>query len=407
MSVRRKLFGGIGDSAFSALGTFAVGAYAVRHLPDAGVALFSLTLTSWVIGAVFPRGLVLTPLEVRVNRESNGSLPPFQATFAAARSSLVAAALVAALGGLPLAREVPVASLALMSATAAAATVGTALLSHVRASLHIAGQHEAAGVTAFLSTAVTIGVLFAGSFAPRGPVDYALPFGALALGQLVGVPVWRWAQHRCGTVNPGVLPPLRERAFLLVPVLVTQVTIYLQGALVLQILGSSANAHLEGARVAASPVFVLANGLSWVLFPGLVRAIGAGANLGIPRKIAERMGILVASGLSYGLVLLLSGNLLSAALGRPVDALLAAARAAGFALEGAGNVHLSFFIALDSFRQPALLSIIAAGVSLLTTYALLSPWGVFAVPAGQAASAAVTAMVGLLLVSRHLRRRSA
>ncbi len=404
MAVPRSIISSLSDSALSALATFSAGAFAVRHLPDSGVALFSLCLTSWIIGAGFPRSLVMIPLEVNVNRSSQGALPALKSTLAASRSSLIVAATVAAAGGFPAFSVSPLVEFVLMTSTVAAAAVGTAVLTHLRAAMHIAGRHDQAAITTFLSTSVTIGTLVVGHFLPRGPWDYALPFGALAAGQLSGIPSWRRAKRHCMVIEPGPLPPLRERVFMLSQGVVSQLSIYLQTAMIVYVLGVAESAHLEGARVAASPVYLVANGLSWILFPGLVRAIGSGATEGVVFKLVQRMGVLIATGLTYSVALLIAGDYLSRVFGRTIDGLLAATRAAGFAAEGAANAELALFIAVDQYRQPAVLSAVGAGLSLAVTFALLTTWGAFAVPAGQAASAIFQAVTGVVLISGHLRR---
>ena len=405
MSVRGRIVSSLSDSAFSALATFSAGAFAVRHLPDPGVALFSLCLTSWIIGATFPRSLVLIPLEVQVNRSSHGALPALRSTVATARWTLALAAVVTACGGLPALAVTPVLGFVLMSTTAAAAAVGTAMLTHLRASMHIAGRHEQAGLTSFLSTSFTLCVLLIGHLLPRGPLDYALPFGALALGQLMGIPSWRRAKRKCSVIEAGPLPPLRDRAFMLTQGIIAQLSIYLQTTMIVQLLGVSESAHLEGARVAASPVFLLANSLSWILFPGLVRAIGSGATSTVVVKLSQRMGLLIATGLTYSAALLIAGGHVSTLFGRPIDSLLAATRAASFATEGAANAQLSFFVALDQYRRPAVLSAVGATLSLTTTFVFLGIWGIFAVPAGQAASTIFQMITGVTLIARSLKKR--
>lgn len=399
------ILGGLADSAFAALCTFAVGLVAIRSLPDAGVALFSLMLTGYIIGMILPRNIVLTHVELVANRSSEVFVPRLRTSLLFTVGPLIAAAFVAMGSGVPVWGHVSAPQYAAMALGAGVATVSGAVLAHVRATMHVVRLHVWAGVTSATNVVVTVTALLLGHAYLSGVALWGLPFGALALGQIVSLGWWRHVVSRVPARAVGPATPLRSRLLYLVPIGAAQLAIYAQSTLVVRLLGPSQSAHLESARVAASPVYILASGLGALLLPPLVRALATASVRRTLMGLARAMGAVTAAGLVYALALTGLGPLLGAVFGRVVDAPLAAARAAAFSIDGPTSMNLNMLIALDEFSRPAWVSVLSAIAGVVATLLLLPHLGLFSVPFGQALSAVIQVGVGLCITLRILRSR--
>lgn len=401
------ILGGLADSAFAALCTFAVGLVAIRSLPDAGVALFSLMLTGYIIGMILPRNIVLTHVELVANRSSELFVPRLRTSLMLTGTPLTVAALIAMASGAPVWGHVSPSHYAAMAVGAGIATVSGAILTHVRATMHVVRLHVWAGVTSATNVVVTLTVLLIGHACLSGAALWGLPFGALALGQIVSLGWWRYVVSRMPARAVGPATPLRSRLLYLVPIGAAQLAIYAQSTLVVRLLGPSQSAHLESARVAASPVYILASGLGALLLPPLVRALATASVRRTLVGLARAMGAVTTAGLVYALALTGLGPLLGVVFGRVVDAPLAAARAAAFSIDGPTSMNLNMLIALDEFARPAWVSVLSAIASVVATLLLLPHLGLFSVPLGQALSAVIQVGVGLYLTLQILRRQQA
>lgn len=405
MTRLRFIFGGLSDSAFAALSTFTVGLVAIRLLPDAGVALFSLMLTGYVIGMVLPRNIVLTHIELIANRSEELYVPRLRDSLLRARFPLAFAFAFAFVSGAPVWNHVTSGQYASMGLGAGVAALSGAMLAHIRATMHVVRLHEWAGLASLTQFIVTVGLILVGYKVLSGTGRWALPFGALAAGQIVAICLWRAVVRRRPVHPVGELTRLNSRMLYLVPVGAGQLAIYAQSGLVVSLMGPAAAASLESARVAASPVYILASGLGALLIPPLVRRLSKSSARATLVGLMRGMLIVAGAGLTYAATLTAMGTALSTVLGRHVDALLAGARAAAFSVEGPTTMNLGILIAIHEFIRPAWLSVVGAGISLSVTFLLISSWGLYSVPAGQLASAATQLVVGLLVTSQALDRR--
>lgn len=402
----RDVLGGLSDSAFSALSTFTVGLTVVRTMPDSGIALFSLMLTGYVIGMILPRNIVLTHIELSANRSSEVYLPSIRDSLSRAVIPFALAFMLPLVSGIPVWGHVTPNQYFAMALSAATATVTGAILTHMRASMHLVRLHEWAGITSLANFAVTLTVIVGGQQILPERAIWALPFSALACGQIVAMLFWRGAMTRVPVRNSLILTPLRSRLLYLVPIGAAQLMIYAQSTIVVRILGPTESAQLEGARVAASPVYILASGLGVLLVPPLVRGLAHSCTRQTLVGLARGIAIVTFAGLVYATSLVGLGPLVSAALGRDIDSLLASARAATFSVDGSTSMNLGILIALDEFARPAWLSVGCAILGVTITLLLVSSWGLFSVPAGHLVAATLQLAVSVLITRGALRLRT-
>lgn len=399
----RNLVGGLADAAFAALCTFSVGLTAVRMLPDAGVALFSLMLTGYIIGMILPRSLIFNHLEISANQSSEVFLPQLRHSIQRAALPLALAVIVALGSGVPVLRYVTPMQYTYMAMGAGVAVFTGALLAHVRAAMHLVGLHALAGGVSLANFCATITTIFVGRQIFGGDLRWALPFAAMVTGQCVGMLLWLFACRVVPVARAGSIAPLPSRILNLVPVTAGQLAIFVQSTLVVRWLGPAESAHLEGARVAASPVYILAAGLGALVVPPLVRHMSSAPVKATMWGLGRGMVTVGGAGLVYSAVLMALGPLLSLALGRQVDPLLAGARAGAFAVDGPATITYGMYIALKEFVRPAIVSMASAVLSIGVTVALLPLWGLYAVPSGQAVSALTQLLFGLLITGRGLQ----
>lgn len=401
----RSIFGGLSDSAFAALATFAVGLTAIRTLPDAGVALFSLMLTGYIIGMILPRNTVLTHIELQANTSEDVFVPLLRDSLRRAALPLLFAFGLALCAGVPVWTHVTPAQYLCMGLGAGLATATGAVLAHVRATMHIVRLHEWAGAASMINFAVTLVLIVVGQHLLFGTARWALPFGAMVGGQAVALLLWRGVVARIPARRVGELTALSSRLLYLVPVGSAQLAIYIQSTLVVRLLGPTASAELESARVAASPVYILASGLGALLVPPLVRQLARHSTRETMVGLVRGMLVVTGAGLAYAVTLTGVGPVISAVLGRHVDPLLAGARAFAFSIEGPTSLNLGILIALNEFLRPAWLSVLGAVASVGITTVSLHHWGLYSVPAGQLASAVIQVGMGLCITSWALKRR--
>lgn len=401
-ALARKLFGGLGDFAFASLCTFAVGLAAVRGLPNEGVALFSLLLTGYIVGMLLPRQLMLTHIEVSVNQDDAYVVPHLRDSIRRAAVPLALAATVAVSAGAPVWPHVTPAEYFAMAIGAGLSAVTGSLLAHVRALYHVVEAHEWAGISSMVNFIAVISTL-AIFWNVQGPAHYALPFGALAFGQIVALGMWPLVTRRRARGGRAEVAGLASRLLYLVPVSAGQLAIYAQSTLVVSLLGTAESAHLEGARVAASPVYIVASGLAAFLMPPLVRKLGKSPSRSILIGLLIGMAVVAATGFMYAIAVFVLGAHLSSIFGRSIDPALAGSRAGAFALEGSSTLPQGLFVVLQEFVRPALVSVGAALLSVAATFATISEFGVFAVPFGHAVSAVCLWLGGVYITTSGLK----
>lgn len=401
----RGILGGMSDSAFSALSTFTVGLAAVRMLPDSGVALFSLMLTGYVIGQILPRNLVLTHIELSANRSATVYLPSMRDSLLRAKVPLGIAFVLTVASGFPAAGHVTFRQYLAMALGAGAASLSGAILTHMRASMHLVKLHEWAGTAALVNFMSTVAILVGGHLVLPARAVWALPFGALAGGQIAAMLVWRAAAARVSVRHAPPLTVLGSRLLYLVPIGAAQLMIYTQSTIILSALGTSASAHLEGARVAASPIYVVASGLGVLVIPPLVRGLASRTPAQTLAGLTRGMAILIGCGVAYAAALVGFGPAVSAVLGREIDTLLASVRAVAFSVDGTISMNLGILIALDEFARPAWLSTGTAVLGVCVTLLLVPSLGLYSVPVGQLLAVTTQLAVGIVITRGALRRR--
>lgn len=395
---------GLADTMAASFSTFVAGLYAVRILPEEGLALFSLFMTGVITCMLIPQQLFLAPIRMAANLSPDREIPPaFQAVTSAKWAILFAMAAVCT-AGLPLAAEVSLIDYTQMAAGASLMCLTGAITSHMRGLLHIAGLHLHAAAMSLLSlsTSLTL-VMFLSISSITFHSPFGLPFIVLIVGYITSTLVWIKARRAAPEMPRPNLENLRTRFFYLAPELLTQIVGYLMLMLVAIVLGSSELALLEATRIAASPVFMIVGGLAVFMMPSIVRRLRADPRQTTLRRIASLHAAIVSIGAAYGAFLSVMGPLMNVILQRPTETALSVARATHFGFEGAANTLPSFAMALQRARFTFFINLVANGISILLLYPLLLLVHVFALPVAQLISALIR-IGGVYKLVRQIER---
>lgn len=415
MRFSRKLLGpllglgaGFGDSAAAALATFSVGAFAVRLLSSEGLALFSLFMTGLITCALLPQQLVFMPTRIRSNLSLTRQRPALRTDLRLAVPSSLAAAVLVLSFGLPLLGHVDVGQYLAMGITASAATILGAVQTHIRATMHVLNEHAAAACTSLLALGIVVTLLAVSEMAHFVPwVEYAFPFGSLAIGYGVSSLIWTLVARRHEKMTKHALPMLRERILYVGPDITVQLTWYCLSLLVVAVLGPVQLADLEAARVVAAPVFILASGLTSYALPSVIRAISSTTTRAAFKQGTirlKRLQAMVATCATvYGLLLLLAGPVLSSLFQRNVNPPLSASRALAFGVEGASNVINPMFVVAGRPGRGLAVIVGACVVSLAAAVPSLLLLGPYGLPVAQGLSSAARIVAGSSLLRKSMR----
>jgi O-antigen/teichoic acid export membrane protein len=298
---RRLLPAGLLDAGLASLASFVVGVYAARFLPASELGAYALFFTAFLLAAVVPAQLILTPAEIAAVGVARGERVGLlrQSWRLAGPSAVIAACLASAAACLG--ANVPARSLMALAITTAACSVVSPVQDHVRRTLHLAGFSWRAGLVSLVQLSAVVASLAV--FHEAGVPELWRPFGALALANAVSLSVgvilvWR-------EVHASSLPRYEARAlmgsgrWLLVLELATTAATFLSSVLIIRLANAEALGHAEAARIVAQPMFVLMVGLLAVLGPRSMEA-GAARDYQRARSIARPFTVLlVAAGLTY------------------------------------------------------------------------------------------------------------
>ncbi len=395
---------GLADSAASAATTLIIGISAIRILPSEGIALYSLLMTGFITSMLIPQQLIFFPVRIQVNLSELVTRPALIRDLWSARYALIMAMLSVMLFGLPMASSVGIAPYLLMSLTAAFASVTGSLQTHIRSSMHVLGHHKMAGacsITALVVTIVGLGFLSQVKLEPW--MQYAVPFGLLVTAYCLSAFCWAFAARR---TIPMLIQPferLRTRALYVAPDVIVQITWYGVSLLVVVVLGSSALTELEGARVAAAPVFILASGISSFAVPTLLRSISQNGFDKAYRQLAFVQALIAVGGLLYAVALATLGGLLSRVFQRPVDPVLSGTRAFASGVEGTSNTLTSAYVVTGKAGQGVLIVLGSCLLVLIMLVPLLLVAGIYAVPICQASGSAVRTLLGSAFLRRSAK----
>lgn len=276
MSLTRRLPAGIVDASFASLATFAIGLAAVNLLDDANRGVYAVFFTTFLMGTVLARNLVLTPAEVEaVAFPVEERIPLIARTLTLGIGPAfigAAAALLAALVAAPLTDASVIAPFTL---TTAIASVLSPLQDHVRRMLHIGARSWLAASVSIVQFTVTVVAILTMTWVD---VDLPwIPFGSLAIANLVSLS-FGWVLTRGAHRNPPADGQLRftdlarRGRWLVLQAAAPSVAGFVAAAVITRLASAEALGFAEAARVVSQPILVLATGLGAVLNPRAVEA---------------------------------------------------------------------------------------------------------------------------------------
>ncbi len=274
MSLRRSLPAGVFDAGGAALGTFAMGVYAVRYLTSDQLGIYALCFVAFTLAAIVPgRGWFL-PVEVwLLELPAAARLQGWRLTFRAGLPVALLAAPVALLAWLPLLGEAAGDVLAL-AATATAAAAISPVQDHVRRLMHLGMR---SWLAAAVSTVQVVAVVVALAVGLAGGVPHVwVPFGALAFANVVsttfGLVLGQRAGSRPAEPSYALARAARSGTWLVLVALLPVGTTFLTSAIVVFLDSSATLGLAEAARIAANPYLVFATGLAGVISPRMIAA---------------------------------------------------------------------------------------------------------------------------------------
>ena len=301
MRLRHALPAGLLDAGFASLARLAIGIYAARALTVSDLGAYALFFSAFVFASVVPMQFVLVPAELAtLPAAQRARLALLRQSWRIGGPTAAATALVASLAA-ALSAEAPTDVLWPLACTMAACATLAPLQEHVRRVLHMAGLswHAAAVSIVQVAGVVVALALLAGAGTPA----VWRPFGALTVATAVSL--------GAGLLLSGRRPPpvtlpryevaelMRSGRWLLATEAITAGATFLASVIVTRLDTPEALGYAEAARMVGQPLFVLAVGLSAVLFPRALEA-GAGRDRAAARHVARPYTLLLAAvGLVY------------------------------------------------------------------------------------------------------------
>lgn len=274
-SVKRRLPAGIVDTGFASLATFVVGLTAVVRFDDVDRGAYALFFSAFVMGSLIANEWIFTPAEVEaVSFPESRRLSLLPRSLKLGMGPCLVGS-VASLVALALTLSYASAAVAVgLAATSALLIVVSTMQSHVRRMLHIAARSTIAAGMSIVQFAVVLASVWVGT-AVGVPLAW-LPFGALALANLISMTLGLWAardQLREEAPTRLDFRVLSRRGLWFVlngaaPALAGFVV-----AVIISWLASPEDlGYTESARIVAQPVLVFSAGLTAVLGPRAIRA---------------------------------------------------------------------------------------------------------------------------------------
>lgn len=380
------LLAGLGDAGFASLGTFLTGVVAVRGLEAHSLALYVVLSSATVFSMPLPRQLAYFPAQIGANLQPGFTTPVLRNSVRGALRPSLLAVVIVIISGASLVASVDLTQLIALTSTASAFTVLSPLQDHVRGALHVCGRHGSAAICSIV-LAATVGVIMTLTLVLHLPVAVtaALPFGALVLGNIAslvaGVLLLRGVERHIGYDRRA----LSERSRYLGIELIVQGCWFACNYLILGILGAQALANLETARISASPILILAAGVSTFMVAALLRQISSADQNGARARglLARAFTIVVGGAALYAIVLTIALPAVSQVLNRPVSLGLALTRIAAFAFDGCAGLMSAVLVAIGASKAALLTSVVAGVIGLAGTAAFARIVGPIALPLSQ------------------------
>lgn len=260
------------DAGLASLATFVTGLSAVRSFDLETLGAYSLLFSAFLVGSQLPAELIFNPsqvLAIDLNPENRLSM----LRHSWHRGVLISAlgAIVVPMGVLPIMGVMSFSELGPLVLAAAGLALVSPLQDHIRSMLHLSNFSWMAAATSashFLVTCFALLLL-------NRTLPSSAPFGALVVGNLVSITIAGfWIARR----TPRRVPRPRFRqlvelgGWLLTTGIARTLLGYASRALLTAVVGITALAHVEGARIVAQPLYVLASGLTAQMGPRSIAA---------------------------------------------------------------------------------------------------------------------------------------
>jgi O-antigen/teichoic acid export membrane protein len=306
VELRHALPAGLLDAGFASLATLGVGLYAAQALPLSEFGAYALFFSAFVLAAVVPAQLILSPAAfATVSASAIGieRLGLLRQTWRLGTLPAAIAAIVASAAAW-FSAEAPDSVLWALAVTTTTCSIVSPLQDHLRRILHLANISWYAALVSLVQLCSVFGALAFFEVVGVGPIWR--PFGALTLANVVSLAVGVALAYRRS--REPTLPRyqaghlMRSGRWLLLQEAAITSAVFVSSAVVTQLAGPEALGHAEAARIVAQPLFVLTAGLSSVLWPQSIEA-GATRSREAARRTARPFTrFLVAAGLLYGAV---------------------------------------------------------------------------------------------------------
>lgn len=259
------------DAGLASLATFVTGLYAVRHLGNEALGAYSLLFSTFLVASQVPTELIFAPSQVlAIDLEPRNRLGLLRHSMRRGAFFSIASAIVVPLGALPVYDLVPRAELAALLVSGALLTAISPLQDHVRSTFHLSGSSWAAAAT---SAAHLIGTVL--SLLVLQATPSAAPFGALVGGNILSIclaGVWITRQQAPTVPRPTFGQMRTLGGWLLATGVARSLFGYASRVLLNAVVGITALGQVEGARIVAHPLNVLASGLTAQVGPRAMEA---------------------------------------------------------------------------------------------------------------------------------------
>jgi hypothetical protein len=409
MNRSRKLIAGLVDAAVAALGTFLAGIVAVRELPTVSLAVYAVVFSASVLAMLLPRQLHYIPAQIAANLLDRVASP--LVTRDVRKASLVNAmtAVIVVLVAVSLVSQAPLWVCLGLGVTAAAYALISPVQDHIRAALHLVDRHMSAAVCSIVTTVVVGATSAVALLNPHTWWLVFIPFGGLTLGNVISVIVGLRLLAGAELHHEYAQAPLADRFRFLFSEVALQAAWFGCNYSILFLLGPLALAHLETARVVASPVMIVVTALLTFMGPAMLRKLQATPENphGPRRDLLTIFGMLAGISLVYLAALALFGPLVATVLNKPFDLALWAARLGSTLVEGSAGIAAFLVFAMGRTKIALTNSFVAGGIGLGATVGLSFVIGPFAIPLGQGLGMVYRLSSSLIVTEHEVKRTPA
>ncbi len=288
------------DAGLASLGTFAVGLYAVRSLPAADLGAYALMFSAFAVVSQFAAQLIYTPSEVHaVGWDRPTRLSVLRGSIRKGTLVAVVSSVGMIFAAVPLLGAVSTDTLVAFVASGMLLSMVSPTQDHIRRVMHLAGRSwRAATMSVVFVVAVIGGLVGVGSVSPVWA-----PFGGLFVGNVFSIGLARvWVRAEAlAPDSPSYRELVESGKWLLGVGLASTGFGYLSATLVRLLAGVDVLGYVEGARVAAQPINIIALGLVAFIAPQAMEAAIARDATRARRWRVRFLALMTAVALPYAL----------------------------------------------------------------------------------------------------------